>query len=63
MEPGARETSGIGDPENELRVILPILPVVSCFSLFRFGEGFASCWLWDPMGAFWGPLIFLFQCS
>jgi hypothetical protein len=37
-----------------------ILPVVSCFCICRFGEGFASLWLWNPMVAFLGPLIFLF---
>jgi hypothetical protein len=42
----------------ELRVVLPILRVFSCSSIWRFGVGFASCWLQDPIGTFWGPLIF-----
>jgi hypothetical protein len=54
---------GRGIRSVELQVVLPILPMVSCFSICGFGEGFASCWLWDPMGGFWGPLIFLFQGS
>jgi hypothetical protein len=45
---------GVGDWSVELLVFLPILPLVSCFSICRFREGFASCWLGDPMGAFWG---------
>jgi hypothetical protein len=43
--------------------VILILPIVSCFFNCGFGEGFASHWLWDPMGAFWGPLIFFFQGS
>jgi hypothetical protein len=39
----------------ELQVILPGLPIVSCFSICGFGEGFASRWLWDPMGAICVP--------
>jgi hypothetical protein len=37
--------------------------MVTCFSFCEFREGLASHWLWDPMDAFWGPLIFLFQGS
>jgi hypothetical protein len=47
----------------ELQVILPTLPAVSCFSICGLAEDFASCWLWDHMGASWGPLIFLFWGS
>jgi hypothetical protein len=54
---------GKGIRRVELRAVLPIFPLVSCFSICGFGEGFASHWLWDPMGAFGGSLIFLFQGS
>jgi hypothetical protein len=54
---------GQGIRSIELQVILLILPVVSCFSICGFREGFAYRWLWDPMGVFWGPLIFLLQGS
>jgi hypothetical protein len=61
MEPGAVQRlqgQGIGSPELQI-----ILPVVSCISIRGFREGFVSCWLWDPMGAFWGPPIFLLHDS
>jgi hypothetical protein len=35
-------TSGQGIRSVVLPVILPILPVFSCFSICRFGEGFTS---------------------
>jgi hypothetical protein len=64
MEPGTVwRLQGQGIGSVELRVILPILLVVSCFSIWGFGEGFASHWLWYPMGVFWYLLIFLFQSS
>jgi hypothetical protein len=44
-------TSGVGDQECWV-VNLLIPPVVSCFSDCGFREGFASCWLWDPVGDF-----------
>jgi hypothetical protein len=53
MEPGAAQRLqrwGIGS--GEVQVVLPILPMVSSFPVCRFGEGFVSHWLWDPMGAF-----------
>jgi hypothetical protein len=40
-----------------------ILSMVSCFSICGFREGFVSHWLWDPVGAFWDPLIFLLHSS
>jgi hypothetical protein len=55
------QRQGVGSVE--LQVVCPTLPVVSCFSNCGFGVGFTSHWLWDPVGAFWGPLIFLFQGS
>jgi hypothetical protein len=62
MEPGAAwwlQEQGIRSVE--LQVILPILPMVSCISICVFGEGYASCWLWDLVsGCLLGPLIFLF---
>jgi hypothetical protein len=60
MEPGAMQQLQ-GQGSVELHILLPILPMVSCFSICGFREGFASCWLWDHMCAFWGPLIFLFH--
>jgi hypothetical protein len=56
-------SSGVRDHEFELQVILPLLPVVSCFSICGFGMGFAACKLWDPVSAFCDPLIFLLQDS
>jgi hypothetical protein len=47
----------------ELQVVLSILPLVSCFSICRFGESFASLWLGDSVCAFRGPLIFFFLDS
>jgi hypothetical protein len=35
----------------ELWVLLPIPPMVSCFSICGFREDFAFCWLWNPMGS------------
>jgi hypothetical protein len=44
MEPGAtRRLQGWGIGSVEPWVVLPILPVVGCFSICRFGEGFVSC--------------------
>jgi hypothetical protein len=62
MESGAeQQLQGQGIWSVELWVLLPIFPhVVICFSICRFREDFASCWLWDPPSTFWGPLIFLF---
>jgi tetrahydromethanopterin S-methyltransferase subunit D len=63
-EPGAvRRLQGLGIDSIVLQVIFSIPPVVSCFSICGLGEGFASCWLWDSMGFFLGPLIFPFQGS
>jgi hypothetical protein len=63
MEPGAmRRLHGQRIWSVELQVVLPIPPMVSCFSVCEFREGFASGWLWDPVGGFWHPLI-LFQYS
>jgi hypothetical protein len=62
MESGAMwRFQGQGIGSVELQVILPILPMVSCFTICGFRESFVSYWLWDPMGAFWSPLIFLLQ--
>jgi hypothetical protein len=58
---GLQRLQGRGIGSIELLAVLPILPMVSCFSNCGFGDGFVSCWLWDPMGIFWGPLIFLFR--
>jgi hypothetical protein len=52
-----------GSRSVELQVVLPILHVVGCSAICIFKEVFASCWLWDPVGAFCGPLIFLCQDS
>jgi hypothetical protein len=64
MEPGAvwqLQRQRIGS--IELQVVLPILPVVSCFSICRFRKAFDFSWLWDLPGTFSGSLIFLFQGS
>jgi hypothetical protein len=58
-----RESSRIGDQECRAASPSPILPMVSCFSICGLGRGFAFHWLWDPMGDFWGPPIFLPQGS
>jgi hypothetical protein len=64
MEPGAtRWLQRWGMGSVELQAVLPVPPMVSCFSICRFREGFVSCWFWDPVGDFWGALIFLCQCS
>jgi hypothetical protein len=63
MEPEAMwKFQGWGTRSVEVQVV-PILPLVSGFSICRFGKYCASLLLWDPMGVFWGPLIFLFQGS
>jgi hypothetical protein len=46
-----------------MQVILPILPMASCFSICGSRDGFVSFWLWEPVGDFWGTLIFLFLGS
>jgi hypothetical protein len=64
MDPGAAwRLQGLGSRSVELQVVLAILLVVSCFSIYAFRAGSASWQLWDPVGAFWGPLMFLFQGS
>jgi hypothetical protein len=48
MEPGG---VWVGDGSVELGVILP---VISCFFICGFREGFVSCWVWDPVGGLLG---------
>jgi hypothetical protein len=52
------ETSGIGDQECWAA---SCLPMVSCFSISGFRGCFASHWLWDHMGVFWGPQSSFFR--
>jgi hypothetical protein len=64
IEPGAMwRLQGWGIRSVVLQVILPIIPMVSCFLICGFWECFASHCLWDPVGAFWRLLVFLFQSS
>jgi hypothetical protein len=62
IEPGAvQRLQGRGIGSVELRVILPILSVVSCFSICGFRENFVSHWLWDPVGTFGVPWSSFFR--
>jgi hypothetical protein len=53
MEPGSVQwLQGQGIGNAELQIVLPILPMASCFSICRFGVGFASHCLCDTVGVF-----------